>query len=107
MKRRDLLAGLLPVAVAPLAVAQQPGKIYRIAILSASPTSLINEHGGVGYWQATFQELRRLGYEEERNLKVERYSEEGKEEIFPQLAKQIVATQPDLIFSNGASGSAV
>src|SRR5262245_777759 len=95
MKRRDLLAGLLPLAVVPLAGAQQPGKTYRIVLVSTSPASLMNEHDGVGYWQAMFQELRRHGYEEGRNLKVERYSEGGQEEIFPRLAKQIVATQPD------------
>jgi len=102
MKRRDLLAGLLPVAVAPLARAQQPGKIYRIAMVHPSnPPSVMSETGGVSFWQAMFQELRRLGYEEGRNLKVERYSAEGKEEVFPQLAKQVVATQPDLIFAPG------
>src|SRR5262249_42527531 len=100
MKRRDLIAGLLPVAVAPLAGAQQSGMIYRIAAVhSTHPPSLMSEHGGLSYWQALFQELRRLGYEEGRNLKIERYSERGQEEISPALAKQIVATQPDLIFS--------
>jgi putative ABC transport system substrate-binding protein len=107
MKRRDLLAGLLPVAVASLATAQQPGKIYRVALFSPSPASLMNELDGVSYWQAMFRELRRLGYEEGRNLKVERYSEGGQEEIFPQLAQQIVATRPDLIFASGGSGSVV
>src|SRR5215475_1852499 len=102
MKRRDLLAGLLPVGVAPLTWAQQPGKIHRIALVHPSePPSRMSEQGGVSYWQALFLELRRLGYEEGRNLKVERYSAEGQEEIFPQLAKQVVATQPHLIFSVG------
>ena len=102
MKRRDLLAGLLPVAVVPLAGAQQPGKIYRIAVVHRShPPSLMSEHGGLSYWQALFQELRRLGYEEGRNLTVERYSAGGQEEIYQQLVKQIVATQPDLIFYPG------
>jgi putative ABC transport system substrate-binding protein len=104
MKRRDLLASLLPVAVAPLAQAQQPGKTYRIALVHPShPPSVMSERGagGLPSWPAMFQELRRLGYEEGRNLKVDRYSAEGKEDIFPQLAKQVVATQPDLIFVSG------
>jgi putative ABC transport system substrate-binding protein len=102
MKRRDLLAGLLPVAMAPLARAQQPGKMYRIAlVVRSTPLSLLSEHGGSRVWQALFQELRRHGYEEGRNLTVERYSSEGREEIWPQLVKQIVATQPDLIFYAG------
>jgi putative ABC transport system substrate-binding protein len=102
MKRRDLLAGLLPVAVAPVAWAQQPGRMYRIALVHPSyPVSLMAEHGGLSFWQVLFQELRRLGYEEGRNLKVERFSAEGREDIFPQLAKQVVASQPDLIFASG------
>src|SRR5262249_30969202 len=102
MKRRDLLAGLLPVAIAPVAWAQRPGKMYRIAVVHPSyPVSLMAEHGGLSFLQVLFQELRRLGYEEGRNLKVERFSAEGQEEIFRQLAKQVVATQPDLIFISG------
>src|SRR5262245_48804536 len=101
MKRRYLLASLLPVASAPLARAQPSGKIYRIAIVHPStPPLLMNERGG-SPWQALFEELRRLGYEEGRNLKVERYSAEGREDIYSQLAKQMLATPPDLIFSPG------
>jgi putative ABC transport system substrate-binding protein len=105
MKRRDLLAGLLPVAVVPLAWAQQPGKIYRVALVHPShPPSLMSEHGGLSYYQALFQELRRLGYEEGRNLAVERHTEGGQSETNAQLAKLILATQPDLIFSSLDTG---
>src|SRR5262245_53328021 len=101
MKRRYLLAGLLPVASAPLALAQQqPGKTYRVALFHPThPLSAMSESGGLTMWQALFQGLHRLGYEEGRNLKVERYTGGGQEETYPQLAKQIVATQPDVIFS--------
>jgi ABC-type uncharacterized transport system substrate-binding protein len=107
MKRRDLLAGLLPVAVASLARAQQPGKMSRIAIFHPTESHLaMSEQGGLSHWQALYQELRRLGYEEGRNLKVERYSGVGQEEeTYPQLAKQVVATQLDLIFSWGGQAA--
>src|SRR5262245_25423977 len=102
MKRRSLLAGLLTVAVAPLAGAQQPGKVYRIVLVRRSgPPSIMSEHGGLTQWRTLFEELRRLGYEEGRNLTVERYSAGGQEEIFLQLVKRIVASHPDLIFYNG------
>jgi putative ABC transport system substrate-binding protein len=108
MKRRDLLAGLLPVAVTPLAWAQQRGKMYRVAILHPSnPLLLMSEHGGLSNYQALFQVLRRLGYEEGRNLTVERYSGGGQEETFPRLVKRIVATQPDLIFVSGTSDQVI
>jgi len=55
MKRRDLLAGLLSVAVAPRAGAQQPVKIYRSAMVHLSnPPSLMSESGGESSWQALF-----------------------------------------------------
>jgi len=102
MKRRDLLAGLLPVAVAPLGWAQQPGKTYRVAMFHPTESHLaMSENGGLSMWQALFKELRRLGYEEGRNLSVERYTGGGQTETYPQLASKVVATQPDL-FSPGA-----
>src|SRR5262245_26203388 len=102
MKRRDLFTGLLPVAMVPLARAQQRGKTYRVAIFHPTHTySAMSEHGGLTMWQALFQELRKLGYYEGQNLTVERYSGGGQEETYPQLARKVVATQPDLIFSWG------
>src|SRR5262245_52449382 len=99
MKRRDLLAGLLPVAVVPLAGAQQPGRMYRVAMFHPTNSQLaMSEKGGLSMWQALFNELRRLGYEEGRNLTVERYTGDGQTETYPQLARKVVATQPDLIF---------
>src|SRR5262245_42325691 len=106
MKRRDLLAGLLPVAVTPLAKAQQQfGKTYRLAIFhSALPASALSQHTGFPQWRTLFEELRRLGYEEGRNLTIERYSAEGQGlETHRQLAQQIVATRPDVIMGFGAS----
>src|SRR5262245_54722632 len=98
MKRRDLLAGLLPVAAASLARAQQPGEMYRIAIFHpTAPVSAMSDHSGLPWWEALYEELRRLGYEEGRNLSVERYSGGGQRETYSHLMTQIVATQPDLI----------
>ena len=97
-----ILAGLLPAAVAPLAWAQQPSKTYRVAMFHPTEShSGMSEQGGLSQWQALFRELRSLGYEEGRNLKVERYSGRGQEETYPQLARKVVASQPDLIFAWG------
>src|SRR5262245_36391689 len=102
MKRRDLLAGLLPVAVAPLARARQPGRMYCVAMFHPTHSHLaMSENGGLSMWQALFNELRQLGYEEGRNLTVERYPGGGPTDTYPQLARKVVATQPDLIFSWG------
>src|SRR5215475_15819846 len=105
MKRRDLLAGLLSAAVAPLAGAQQTGKIYRLAIFSSAlPVSALSQYTEHPQWRTLFERLRRLGYEEGRNLTIERYSAEGQGlETHRQLAQQIVATRPDVIMGFGAS----
>src|SRR5262245_56778428 len=99
MKRRDLLAGLLPVAAASLARAQQPGEMYRIAIFHpTAPVSALSDHSGLPWWEALYEELRRLGYEEGRNLRVDRYSGGGQRETYSSFVSKIVATQPHLIF---------
>ena len=103
MKRRDVLASLLLAAGAPPAWAQQPGKMYRIAILHPThPVSAMTEHSGMAWWRALFVELRRLGYEEGRNLTVERYTGAGQPETVSHLASQIVASRPDLVFTIGS-----
>ena len=50
------------------------------------------------YFRAFFAELRRLGYVEGQNLVVERRSGEGRPARFPELAREVVQLQPDLIF---------
>jgi hypothetical protein len=57
MKRLELLAGLCPVAVVPLASVQQPGELYLVAIFHPThPVSAITEHAGL---RTLFVELRR------------------------------------------------
>jgi putative ABC transport system substrate-binding protein len=45
------------------------------------------------------EELTRLGYVEGRNLLIERYSGEGRAAHYPDLARQIVSRNPDLIIA--------
>jgi putative tryptophan/tyrosine transport system substrate-binding protein len=99
MKRRDVIAGLLVSSTLGSAHAQQIKK-YRIAILDpATPVEVMNESTGPQYplWAPLFKELRRLGYVEGQNLLVERYS--GRLNYTPDLARTVVASNPDLIFS--------
>ena len=50
------------------------------------------------YYKVLFSELRRLGYVEGQNLVVERRSAEGRPARFPEVAREVVQLQPDLIF---------
>jgi putative tryptophan/tyrosine transport system substrate-binding protein len=98
MKRRDFAAGLLLAAAARPVFAQLPGKRYRIAVVSAAiPAATITEAEGGTFWQVFYQELRRLGFVEGSNLVVERYSAEGHQERYPEIAREVVSRNPDLI----------
>jgi putative ABC transport system substrate-binding protein len=96
--RRDLL-GLAAGAAAAwpfAACAQQPGRVYRIAVVHPSaPLAAMREPG----FDATlFAELRRLGYAEGTNLVVERHSGEGWTDRYAELARTVARTTPDAIF---------
>jgi putative ABC transport system substrate-binding protein len=100
MRRRDfiILLGGTAVAWPLMARAQQPAKVHRIAIVHPSaPVADMSEIGDYPPYVALFKELRRLGYAEGRNLTVERYSAEGREERITELAREVVRAKPDVI----------
>jgi putative ABC transport system substrate-binding protein len=101
VKRREFIGSLIGTAVAwPLAAsAQQPAKVYRIAMVDVSfPVKEMNETSSLPTFKALFGELRRLGYIEAQNLIVERYSGEGRIAHYAELAREVVRQQPDVIF---------
>src|SRR5262244_2397778 len=106
IRRRKFLATLLGGAAAawPLvARAQQAAKTPRIAIVHPSVSiSEMNETGDHPYYPALFQELRRLGYVEGKNLVVARYSGEGQEDRYPELCRDVVGTKPDVIVTSAS-----
>jgi putative ABC transport system substrate-binding protein len=91
---------MIAAATAP-AQAQQTAKVYRIAIANpVVPVADINQASkGSFAIPAIFEELTLLGYVEGRNLLIERYSGEGRAGQYPDLARQIVSRNPDLIFA--------
>lgn len=101
MRRREFIGLACGAAAWPLAVrAQQSTGVYRIAIAHPShPTSELSETGGNPNYRVFFEELRRLGYVEGRNLAVARYSGGGLVERYAELAREVVRTKPDVIFA--------
>jgi putative ABC transport system substrate-binding protein len=101
MRRREFIAGLMFATVTARAQAQQTGKVYRIAF--AHPTVPVADQNQASRGSlaipAIFEELIRLGYVEGRNLLIERYSGEGRAAHYPDLARQIVSRNPDLIIA--------
>src|SRR6266849_4952539 len=101
MQRREFITFLGASTFAwPLAArAQQSSRMKRIAIVG--PATKIGDIGvnGPPFYRVFFEELSRLGYVEGQNLVVERYSGEGRTEHYADLARDVVNTHPDLIFS--------
>jgi putative ABC transport system substrate-binding protein len=96
MDRRTCLSTFgRSLIAAPLAAgAEQPGKVFRIGILSNVPLS---DPQGARVWGAFIEGLRDLGYVEGRNITIEHRSSEGKYERLPELAAELVRLRVDVI----------
>jgi putative tryptophan/tyrosine transport system substrate-binding protein len=102
MRRRNLILGLLALASMGTAHAQQSGKAYRIAVVHPShPVATLTETSFSPGIRAIFTELRRSGYVEGKNILIERYSGEGRAAQYPDLARDVVRRNPDLIIVIG------
>src|SRR5262249_27263617 len=90
IRRRELLAALGGAAVAwPLAGrAQQADKVWRMGFIA---------HGHESFYDALFEGLREYGYEEGRNLIVERRYAQGQAERFHEFAAEMVRLNVDVI----------
>ena len=103
MKRRELIrfacgASMLAATTSKAAWAVEP--VYRIALLHPShPVSELTENSRFNYYREFFHELRKLGYIEGKNLVVERFSGEGRVDHYPELAREAVARNPNVIFA--------
>jgi putative ABC transport system substrate-binding protein len=87
-----VLASLPPGAAAE-------SRIARIAVLGIEPTS------SAMLRQALVDALRDRGWEEGRNLEILWRWTEGRAERFPQLAAELVALQPDVIYAQTTQGT--
>jgi putative ABC transport system substrate-binding protein len=90
MKRREFISLLGGAAAAwPLAVsAQQAGKVWRMGFIA---------HGHESFYDALFEGLSEYGYEEGRNLIVERRYAQGQAERFKEFAAEMVRLNVDVI----------
>ena len=90
MKRREFITFLGGAAAGwPLtAHAQQAGKVWRMGFIA---------HGHESFYDALFEGLREYGYEEGRNLIVERRYARGQAERFKEFAAEMVRLNVDII----------
>ncbi len=100
-RRHFLLTSLAGAVAAPLAVrAQPPERVYRIAGVTPGTAAYFLDETTNPRWQPFFEELRRQGFVEGRNLAVERYAADGHADRHAELARRVVAGRPDVIFGN-------
>jgi putative tryptophan/tyrosine transport system substrate-binding protein len=93
MRRIGLAVALGFALAASVAEAQQSGKVWRIGYLALTPgenTSLM---------KALLERLHELGYSEAKNLTFEYRSAEGRPERLPQLAMELVRSNPDVLIA--------
>jgi len=105
MRRRQfigLVGGAAAAAWPLMARAQKPGKVYRIAIASAS-SSVSDMSDTHPVWGNLFKELRRLGYVDGKNLVVLRFSAEADTARFDLMIREVVSASPDVIITSNNS----
>jgi len=89
MKRRTFIMLLGAAAARPLDVrAQQRDKVWRMGFIA---------YGHENFYDALFEGLREYGYEEGRNLIVERRYAQGAAERFKEFATEMVRLNVDII----------
>jgi ABC-type sugar transport system substrate-binding protein len=89
MRRREFLGALGGAAAMPLAArAQRAGKVWRMGFIA---------HGHERFHDELIEGLREYGYEEGRNLIVERRYARGQAERFKESAAELVRLNVDVI----------
>ena len=84
----------------PIAGAQQAGKVYRIGVLSVQSSFTVRP-----VKNAFKQKLRDLGYVEGRNLVIENRFAEGRYERLPELARELLRLNVDLLVATDGASS--
>lgn len=92
MRRRDLLAGLLAITVASALQAAEHNKVHHLAVCSQHETDF-----SIPPWMGLFDRLRQMGFEDGKNLIIDRYATEGRPDRYEEVARKIVQTKPDVI----------
>jgi putative ABC transport system substrate-binding protein len=95
LQRRDIIVLLGGIAAFPLAArAQQRERVRRIGFLGGGARPVLMEST---FYGGLLQGLRELGYVEERDFVVEWRFAEGRNEIIPALAAELVRSNVDVI----------
>lgn len=96
-RRRMILAAAAAVAAPRSLLAQQPGKIHYVGILSIGTDPDLQD----SRWKPFTDAMRELGYAEGRNLRVVHAHGKGIGEKLPDLIKAVLNAKVDVIVTTG------
>jgi putative tryptophan/tyrosine transport system substrate-binding protein len=104
MRRRQIIALCAGLGCLPRVAFAQTGSMRHLAYVhAATPVSMLSYDGarasGNKAIPAFLDELRRSGFIEGQNLSVARYSGQGQTDRYAELAREVVASSPDAIFT--------
>ena len=102
-RRRRWLVALGGSVVARAALSQPASNNPRIALVDAAEQVANMSEGRHPYWGALLGELRQLGHIEGKTISVERWSGGGDTGAYSALARQVVASRPQVIVARGRS----
>jgi putative tryptophan/tyrosine transport system substrate-binding protein len=99
---------LVNLAIVAYALAQQPVKLPKVAILSigAPTTETCAAFAGGSSLPCFMDAMRELGYVEGKNVLFEFRFAEGDYKTLPALATELVGLRPDVIYTTGPGASA-
>src|SRR5262245_54265925 len=102
MRRREFIKAFAgSAAVWPLTVrAQQSDRVRRLGIISGVAGEESETKARIS---AFLQELKHLGWDEGRNVRIERRASEGNSGLARKYAAELVALAPDVILAAGGS----
>ena len=105
MRRREFIRVIVGAAAVwpPAAHAQQPGGMQRIGVLMAFAEG---DPGGHARVAAFLDGLQKLGWVEGRNIRIDTRWATADVASIERLAKELIASQPDLILSNSTPTTA-
>ena len=105
MTNRRSFIGTVAASVlcGPFTAAAQPGKVWRIGYLG--PTSAANDPSQAARLATFHQGMRELGYILGRDYTLETKSADGRNERYPALAAELVASRVDVIVVPGTTGA--
>ena len=105
MTNRRSFIGAVAASVlcSPYTVTAQPGKVWRIGYLG--PTSAANDPSQAARLATFHQGMRELGYSLGRDYTLDAKSADGRNERYPALAAELVASRVDVIVVPGTTGA--